>query len=219
MFDFYDIVNEFYPTYRDVIDDTYLDKEQLTSFVIHNEQEEKPSATVRSVPTDETVQITQPTVTAKDNIPLKKAKSTDTPRFKITSVTDKEKEIDYFRVTPENVLKKRRKVTKPKSEIKPVAETKTIVEHPIKPAETESAVYIRETVTEQSSDTAANAENITAAADILGIIANSDGVTLDGLLSTCGLSFGELSEILADLEISGAVSCGAGGIYTVKKER
>lgn len=219
VFDFYDIVNEFYPTYRDVIDDTYLDKEQLTSFVMHNEQEERPSATVRSVPTDETVQITQPAITAKDNTSLKKARSADIPRFKITSVTDKEKEIDYFRVTPENVLKKHRKVTKPKSEIKPVAETKTIVEHPIRPAETESVVYIRENVTEQSSGTAANAENITAAAEILGIIANSDGVTLDALLSACSLSFGELSEILADLEISGAVSCGAGGIYTVKKER
>ena len=150
---------------------------------------------------------------------MKKVKSADIPRFKITSVTDKEKEIDYFRVTPENVLKKRRKVTKPKSEIKPVAETKTIVEHPIRPAETESVVYIRENVTEQSSGTTANAENTTAAAEILGIIANSDGVTLDALLSACSLSFGELSEILADLEISGAVSCGAGGIYTVKKER
>lgn len=156
---------------------------------------------------------------AKDNIPLKKVKSADAPRFKITSVTDKEKEINYFRVTPENVLKKRRKVTKPKSEIKPVTETKTIVAQPLKSDEAENAVYIRETVTEQSGGTAANAENITAAAEILGIIANSDGVTLDALLSACSLSFGELSEILADLEISGAVSCGAGGIYTVKKER
>ena len=62
------------------------------------------------------------------------------------------------------------------------------------------------------------AENASGAAEILGIIANSDGVTFDTLLSACSLSFGELSEILADLEISGAVSCGAGGIYTIKKE-
>ena len=49
------------------------------------------------------------------------------------------------------------------------------------------------------------AENASGAAEILGIIANSDGVTFDTLLSACSLSFGELSEILADLEISGAV--------------
>lgn len=209
VFDFYDIVNEFYPTYRDVIDDTYLDKEQLTSFVIHNAQEEKP--------TDEAAQIPQPTM-AKDNIPLKKVKAADAPRFKITSVTDKEKEIDYFRVTPESVLKKRRKVTKPKSEITPVAETKTTAAQPIKSTETESAIIAGETAAEHSSDTAASSENITAAAEILGIIANNDGITLDGIMAVSDLSFGELSEILADLEISGTISCGAGGIYRAEKE-
>ena len=71
----------------------------------------------------------------------------------------------------------------------------------------------------QSGKIAEAAENASGAAEVLGIIANSDGVTLDTLLSACSLSFGELSEILADLEISGAVSCGAGGIYTIKKER
>ena len=121
VFDFYDIVNEFYPAYHDVIDDTYLDKEQLTSFVIHNAKAEETPARVESLPTDETAQISPSTVMAKDNIPLKKVKAADAPRFKITSVTDKEKEINYFRVTPESVLKKRRKVTKPKSEITPVA--------------------------------------------------------------------------------------------------
>lgn len=219
VFDFYDIVNEFYPTYRDVIDDTYLDKEQLTSFVIHNEKVEEEPARVKSVPTDETAQILPSTVTTKDNIPLKKVKAADAPRFKITSVTDKEKEIDYFRVTPESVLKKRRKVNKPKSEIKPVNETKDIATQPLKSAETESVIIDRETAAEQSSDTAASSENITAAAEILGIIAKSDGVTLDGIMAVSDLSFGELSEILADLEISGTISCGAGGIYKAEKEK
>ena len=152
-------------------------------------------------------------------IPLKKVKAADAPRFKITSVTDKEKEIDYFRVTPESVLKKRRKVNKPKSGITPVAEIKNIAAQPIKPAETESVIIVRETAAEQSSDTAASSENITAAAEILGIIAKSDGITLDGIMAVSDLSFGELSEILADLEINGTISCGAGGIYRAEKEK
>ena len=213
VFDFYDIVNEFYPTYHDVIDDTYLDKEQLTSFVIHKEKAEE----AKSVPNDETAQISSSTVTAKDDIPLKKVKAADAPRFKITSVTDKEKEIDYFRVTPESVLKKRRKTTKPTAEIKPATETKTIVAQPLKSVDTTNVTTTSKTVAEQSNDTAANAENITAAAEILGIIAKSDGVTLDGIMAVSDLSFGELSEILADLEISGTISCGAGGIYRAEK--
>lgn len=213
VFDFYDIVNEFYPTYHDVIDDTYLDKEQLTSFVIHKEKAEE----AKSVPNDETAQISSSTVTAKDDIPLKKVKAADAPRFKITSVTDKEKEIDYFRVTPESVLKKRRKTTKPTAEIKPATETKTIVAQPLKSVDTTNVTTTSKTVAEQSNDTAANAENITAAAEILGIIAKSDGVTLDGIMAVSDLTFGELSEILADLEISGTISCGAGGIYRAEK--
>lgn len=215
VFDFYDIVNEFYPTYHDVIDDTYLDKEQLTSFVIHKEKAEEP----KSVPNDETAQISSSTVTAKDDIPLKKVKAADAPRFKITSVTDKEKEIDYFRVTPESVLKKRRKTTKPTAEIKPATETKTIVAQSLKSADTTNVTTTSKTVAEQSNDTAANAENITAAAEILGIIAKSDGLTLDGIMAVSDLTFGELSEILADLEISGTISCGAGGIYRAEKEK
>lgn len=218
VFDFYDIINEFYPTYRDVIDDTYLDKEQLTSFVLHNEKDEEAPARVKSVPTDETAQISPSTVTAKDDIPLKKVKAADAPRFKITSVIDKEKEIDYFRVTPENVLKKRRKTTKPTSEIKPAAEIKAAAQT-VRSAENESVIIDRETVAEQSSDTAANTVNVPAAAEILGIIVKSDGITLDGIMSVSDLSFGELSEILADLEISGTISCGAGGIYKAEKDK
>ena len=89
---------------------------------------------------------------------------------------------------------------------------------PLKSAETESAIYTRETAAEQSSDTAAIEENI-AAAEILGIIAKSDGITLDGIMAVSNLSFAELSEILADLEISGTISCGAGGIYRAEKEK
>ena len=97
------------------------------------------------------------------------------------------------------------------SEAEPVTDTKE-----------KQSGQIAQTV-ENASEVVENAsevvENASKTAEILGIIANSDGVTLDTLLSACSLSFGELSEILADLEISGAVSCGAGGIYTVKKER
>lgn len=155
--------------------------------------------------------------------PLPKVKAADAPRFKITGVKDKEKEIDYFRVTPENVLKKRKKAGKPatlndtlvKEEripiIAPIAETDN--------TDVSEAEPVTDTEEKQSGQIAGAAENASGAAEILGIIANSDGVTLDTLLSACSLSFGELSEILADLEISGAVSCGAGGIYTVKKER
>ena len=220
MFDFYDIINEFYPTYSNVIDDTYLDKAQLTSFVIHMEKDE-------CVPETKIVAVEKDTETASapmvknENILLKKVKAADAPRFKITSIADKEKEIDYFRVTPENVLKKRRKTTKQTTEIKPVAEIKGTEVQPLKsaedPADMSAPIIADDVKAEQNGGVAANPENASAAAEILGIIVKSDGITLDGIMAVSDLSFGELSEILADLEISGAVACGAGGIYTVKK--
>ena len=140
-------------------------------------------------------------------------KAADAPRFKITGVKDKEKEIDYFRVTPENVLKKRKKAGKP------ATLNDTAVKAETDNMDVSEAEPVTDTEEKQSGQIAEAAENASEAAEILGIIANSDGLTLDTLLSACSLSFGELSEILADLEISGAVSCGAGGIYTVKKER
>lgn len=226
VYDFYDIINEFYPTYRDIIDDTYLDKEQLTSFVMHEDVRETLPA--EDEPT--VCEAKEPEPAKKDEKkPLPKVKAADAPRFKITGVKDKEKEIDYFRVTPENVLKKRKKAGKPATLndtavkeripiIAPIAETdNTDVSEaePVTDTEEKQSGQIAEAVENASGA----AENASGAAEILGIIANSDGVTFDTLLSACSLSFGELSEILADLEISGAVSCGAGGIYTVKKER
>lgn len=219
VYDFYDIINEFYPTYRDIIDDTYLDKEQLTSFVMHENVRETPPA--EDEPT--VCEAKEPEPAKKDEKkPLPKVKAADAPRFKITGVKDKEKEIDYFRVTPENVLKKRKKAGKLATLNDTAVKERIPIIAPI--AETDNtdaseAEPVTDTEEKQSGQIAEATENASGAAEILGIIANSDGVTLDTLLSACSLSFGELSEILADLEISGAVSCGAGGIYTVKKER
>ena len=134
------------------------------------------------------------------------------------------------------MLKKRKKAGKPATLndtavkeriplIAPIAETdNTDVSkaEPVTDTEEKQSGQIAESAgnaSEAAENASEAAENASGAAEILGIIANSDGVTLDTLLSACSLSFGELSEILADLEISGAVSCGAGGIYTVKKER
>lgn len=245
VYDFYDIINEFYPTYRDIIDDTYLDKEQLTSFVMHEDVRETPpaedeptvceakepepakkedvreTAPAEGLPT--VCKVKEPELAKKEEKkPLPKVKAADAPRFKITGVKDKEKEIDYFRVTPENVLKKRKKAGKPATLNDTAVKERIPIIAPIAEADN-TDVSEAEPVTDkeekQSGKIAEAAENASGAAEVLGIIANSDGVTLDTLLSACSLSFGELSEILADLEISGAVSCGAGGIYTVKKER
>ena len=219
VFDFYDIINEFYPTYSNVIDDTYLDKAQLTSFVIHREKDECVPET-KIVAVEKNTETASAPMVKNENILLKKVKAADAPRFKITSIADKEKEIDYFRVTPENVLKKRRKTTKQTTEIKPVAEIKGAEVQPLKsadPADMSAPIIADDVKAEQNGGTAANPENASAVAEILGIIVKSDGITLDGIMAVSDLSFGELSEILADLEISGAVACGAGGIYTVKK--
>lgn len=132
--------------------------------------------------------------------PLPKVKAADAPRFKITGVKDKEKEIDYFRVTPENVLKKRKKAGKPATLndtavkeripiIAPIAETdNTDVSEaePVTDTEEKQSGQIAEAVENASGA----AENASGAAEILGIIANSDGVTFDTLLSACSLSLG-----------------------------
>lgn len=124
-------------------------------------------------------------------------KAADAPRFKITGVKDKEKEIDYFRVTPENVLKKRKKAGKPATLndtavkeripiIAPIAETdNTDVSEaePVTDTEEKQSGQIAEAVENASGA----AENASGAAEILGIIANSDGVTFDTLLSACSL--------------------------------
>lgn len=120
------------------------------------------------------------------------------------------------------MLKKRKKAGKPATLNDMAVKERIPIIAPIAEADNtdvSEAEPITDKKEKQSGQIAEAAENASGAAEILGIIANSDGVTLDALLSACSLSFGELSEILADLEISGAVSCGAGGIYTIKKER
>lgn len=226
VYDFYDIVNEFYPTYRDRIDNTYLDKEQLTSFVIHEESEE-PSLVEKALPIEkqekaiaEIPEEKKPLLKAKE--PLPKTKASDAPRFKITSVTDKEKEIDYIKVTPESVLKKRKRAAKPAVPDKTLTEEQQMpVQHiaeTLKQTQSEDKKE-PDIKKEQSRQSESVTENTPKAAEVLGIIAKSDDVTLDNLLSTCDISFGELSEILADLEINGTISCGAGGIYKAEKEK
>ena len=221
VYDFYDIINEFYPTYRDRIDDTYLDKEQLTSFVIH-ENTEKPSPVDMSKTVEKSGKSTGNKSLPKAKEPLPKAKASDAPRFKITSITDNEKEIDYFKVTPESVLKKRKRAAKSAPQSKTVTENKTMITASV--AETvQESDRAEMKVTEKSQKQNVQTDEISApatkVAEILGVIAKSDGVTLDTLLSVCDISFGELSEILADLEISGTVSCGAGGIYRAEKAK
>lgn len=218
VYDFYDIINEFYPVYRDRIDDTYLDKERLTSFVIHEEQKEtKPVERSLSAEKPEKVN----SEIQEEKKPLPKVKAADAPRFKITSITDKEKEIDYFKVTPESVLKKRKKAAKPAVHGNGSTEEQPIISQPV--AEDVKPIQSEETVPDIKDEQSSKPENVTEntrkAAEVLGVIAKSDGVTLDTLLSTCDISFGELSEILADLEINGTISCGAGGIYKAEKEK
>ena len=109
-------------------------------------------------------------------------KAADAPRFKITGVKDKEKEIDYFRVTPENVLKKRKKAGKPATLNDTAVKERIPIIAPI--AETDNtdvseAEPVTDTEEKQSGQIAEAAENASEAAEILGIIANSDGVTLD----------------------------------------
>lgn len=205
VYDFYDIINEFYPSYSSLIDDTYLDKEQLTSFISRTtaaeskEKEPKPTASV-----DKRIKKT----TQAEKKPV------DTHRFRITSVTDKEKEIDYVKVTPESVLKKRRKTA---SKALTSGTGNTIASSDDLPKTEEEQEDISADVKIDTEP--ASSEMTGRAADILGIISACDGVTLDKLLSDTDMSFGELSEQLADLEIDGVITCEAGGIYTVKKER
>ncbi|MDE8719052.1 DNA processing protein DprA, partial [[Eubacterium] siraeum] len=73
----------------------------------------------------------------------------------------------------------------------PIAETNN--------TDVSEAEPVTDTKEMQSGQIAEAVENASEVAEILGIIANSDGVTLDTLLSACSLSFGQLSEILADL--------------------
>ena len=205
VYDFYDIINEFYPSYSSLIDDTFLDKNQLTSFVtgreeVNNEIKELP---VTDNKNDKT--------SSKTNDIAKKP--TDTHRFRITSVTDKEKEIDYIKVTPENVLKKRKKSTsKNRSQDKPQI---IPADDPTKIEEVDDYIPAEVVIDSKPVESTINGK----AAELLGLISSYDGVTLDKLLSDTDMSFGELSEQLADLEIDGIITCEAGGIYTVKKER
>lgn len=221
VYDFYDVINEFYPTYRNRIDDTYLDKEQLTSFVIH-EDTEKPSPADMPETVEKSEKATDNKSLSKAKEPLPKAKASEAPRFKITSITDKEKEIDYFKVTPESVLKKRKRATKPALQGKTVTENKNIKTGSVsEPVQEPNRAEMKAAEISQEQNVQINevSDMTPKAAEILGMIAKSDGVTLDTLLSACDISFGELSEILADLEIGGTVSCGAGGIYRAEKAK
>ena len=198
VYDFYDIINEFYPSYSSLIDDTYLDKDRLTSFISRTTAAESKEK--------------EPKPTASGDKRIKKTtqaekKPVDTHRFRITSVTDKEKEIDYIKVTPESVLKKRKKNTsKNRSQDKPQI---IPADDPTKIEEVDDYIPAEVVIDSKPDDSTINGK----AAELLGLISSYDGVTLDKLLSDTDMSFGELSEQLADLEIDGIITCEAGGLY------
>ena len=220
VYDFYDIINEFYGAYRDMIDSAFLDKDKLSYFSAlpqdeDNSREEAPSQNPAenqdnkkpggySEPAEKQNKTAQSRSKPAEHTEASKnvrAKAKDAPRFKIKVESDKSKELDYSTVTPESFMKKKRK----------------------KPAEKPSDNDISKSVTENSTETAKSpaAPLSEAASDsslsdkLLHVIREQNGATLDYLLTNVCNDFGALTEALADLEIDGKIACGPGNSYVI----
>ncbi len=220
VYDFYDIINEFYGAYRDMIDSAFLDKDKLSYFSGMSQEEEngreevlvgKPAETTDNKKPDiysesgekqdKAVQSSAKPAEHTETPKSVRAKAKDAPRFKIKVESDKSKELDYSTVTPESFMKKKRK----------------------KPAEKLSDNETSESVTENSgtAEKSSASSKTEAAPDsslsdkLLHVIREENGATLDYLLSNVCNDFGALTEALADLEIDGKIACGPGNSYVI----
>lgn len=127
IYDFYDVINEFYGEYESVIDSTFLDKEKLSYLpkrITAAEKQPEAVTPIRGKPARaENImeKMTAPVPTAaKEAVPvalsdvpmIKKNVKREEPqrvRFKVRINSDKEKELDYSAHTPSEYLKRRRK--------------------------------------------------------------------------------------------------------------
>lgn len=242
VYDFYDIINEFYSEYEDVIDSTFLDKTMLSYLpkrikennAVKTAPEKQESAESENiideiVTRNETVSVREQIPPSMADVPMIKKKlekpvksensekpekyENYSPRFKVTINSDKALELDYSRVTPADYLKRKRKKNSPVNKNNHSVQTK-VTEPSVSQIQSKSeASDIHTGKTVFETTEKATDNQSQLCAAILGIIGGRDGTTPDFLLNELDADFGEITSALADLEIDGAVICTAGNLY------
>ena len=232
VYDFYDIINEYYEMHKDLIDDTYLDKNKLSSFsVLPAANEENVYDVVDEVlGNDEEESFNEIHTDEKDIIKEIVDKNTIILEDEINNIpSDKEIKLEK---TPENEIKTRRRkekkvvpyekrfVYKAKGEEVPsldyhsgtpqryLKKKKNAPNQNVKKKKeiTESDSVISDIDTSDMTELTIN---------VLSVIKREESVTIDRLMTVLDEDLGSLSESLADLEVDGIIRCCPGGVYII----
>ncbi len=192
VYDFYDIVNEFYGEYENVIDATFLDKNKMLYLPKAKAKEETLVKTVPEVKPAKAEEKPKPSP-KKEEKPLK-PKAPENPIVFKVKLEHTQQDINYRDVTPERFLKKSKPKPAPKENPKPVTEEiKETKPEEIKEVSDENPVYER--ILQELSKGAC---------------------TPDHIMEVLNISYGEIFDILTDLEISEKIESIPGGRYKLK---
>jgi len=233
VYDFYDVINEYYETYKDLIDDTHLDKNRLSSFSVISAVREEEAYDIidESLRNDGVYDLTEETsFIEKDVIKEIVDKNTIISEEKIREMpSEKEIKLDKSEDDDEKPRRRREKkvvppekrfVYKARGEEMPKLDyydgTPKRYLKKKKKASKEKVEKKKEItgVTSVISDIDTS-EMTELTINVLSVIKKEESVTIDRLMTVLEEDFGALSESLADLEISGIIKCCPGGVYVV----
>ncbi len=232
VYDFYDVINEYYETYKDLLDDTHLDKNRLSSFSVISAVREDEAYDIidESLGNDGFYDSTEETPsTEKDVIKEIVDKNTIIPEEKIREIpSEKEIKLDKSEDDEKPRHRREKKVVPPEKRFIYKArgeETPKLDYHDGTPQR-----YLKKknktskTANEKKKETAGaipaisdidTSEMTELTINVLSVIKKEESVTIDRLMTVLDEDFGALSESLADLEINGTIKCCPGGVYII----
>ncbi len=233
VYDFYDVINEYYETYKDLLDDTHLDKNRLSSFSVISavSEEETYDVIEQSLGNEEFSDDAEETVSEeKDIIKEIVVKNTIIPEEKIREMSS-EKEIKLDKSEEDEGKPRRRReknvippekrfVYKARGEEMPkldyyngTPQRYLKKKNKISKGNTEKKKEITGVISAISDIDTSEMTELTI--NVLSVIKKEESVTIDRLMTVLDEDFGALSESLADLEISGIIKCCPGGVYII----
>ncbi len=206
VYDHYDVISEYYDIYRDRLKTDSIDPDRLGYLVRRGlvEREESAPVKIETVPPVIERTAADTTFDNKDDIPLPQVGGVDDyvklmpKKYRILFGYEKPDEADEADEDDEDNNTDETDNTTAEDEEQPVDFSE--------PEESDEQ--------EESDDPESAVQSDDLAGRLYGLIAGArDGISLDEILRKTGEDFGEVTELLADMEIDGRIECQAGNIF------
>ena len=233
VYDFYDVINEYYETYKDVLDDTHLDKNRLSSFSVISDVSKEEFYDI----VDESINNCEPCDTTEEEIHeqrdiIKEIVDKNTILSAVELIeapSEKEIKLDKSDEKEEKVRRrKEKKVVPPENRFVYKARGEEVAKLDYSNGTPQRYLKKKKKTSKGATETKKEITDVTSVIsdidtsgmtdltiNVLSVIKKEESVTIDRLMTVLDEDIGALSESLADLEISGVIKCCPGGVYII----